>query len=479
MRSNFCAAFVFNGHVRWDLGWANPNHAGAFLAMLLPLLWFGQSSWHERWPRLGRALFILVEAVLWFALAKTYSRGGLIAGLVAGGWWILIQRGCFRKDYRINFIILRFGIVLFCLYQTGLQERLAPGFIRQDHSVTNRIDLWKAGLKMISVSPLKGWGEGSSGAAYMNWFQSVDRSENYTTMVNGFLHLAVEHGLPFTYLVLALLAAAILLYARITPMAGGAPWFERLGQTASTVLVAWGIANIFSTLWTLPELWSLPALALVLPLLLLGRVRFDSPVRLLTWGAGASAALCLLSIAVGSRLPSDSSARVSRESSQIIVLNKAELLPSSEKGWDVWLDRVVLGPTPGKEMRRWLATPAAPRLLKIRDSAGGSTAGESVENLMLFGEQAERLGRDIKGPDRHLVLIHPRGELPLINIDNPPATNRGAYDIRIILPQIDQDGQNIRWARWARQHGATITYAASVGVDARAVWPELTHYALE
>jgi hypothetical protein len=73
-------------HVRWNLGWNNPNQAGAFVAMWIPWLWglgrlaaarCGGGSW-PAWR------VLLAELALWFLLCKTYSRGALLAAAVAG-----------------------------------------------------------------------------------------------------------------------------------------------------------------------------------------------------------------------------------------------------------------------------------------------------------------------------------------------------------------------------------------------------------
>lgn len=51
--------FTYLGHIREGFGFANPNHAAAFLASLFPLLW----GW-QRLPWLGWSLSLLLAIPL-------------------------------------------------------------------------------------------------------------------------------------------------------------------------------------------------------------------------------------------------------------------------------------------------------------------------------------------------------------------------------------------------------------------------------
>jgi hypothetical protein len=295
--------FFYGGQLRWALGWATPNYAGAFLAALIPWFWLvnrrsdGAAPRREptgdapgstvaggtgrRFRRVsGAALGWALELALWFCLAKTYSRGALVAALAAAVGWHWLQRR--RKDpgragtadpppgVRVaagingGDLMFRLAIVGGCLVLTGFAGRLAPWALSADRAVGNRWELWKGGAEMLAAAPLSGWGAGESGQAYMDWFQDLDRSEGYATMVNSFLHLAVDHGLPALGGVLllgfALLATGMEL-ARLNrqPGEGG----RRAGAAAAVAsLLAWAVANIFTTLWIEPRLWLVPAVAL-------------------------------------------------------------------------------------------------------------------------------------------------------------------------------------------------------------------------
>ena len=72
--------YYFGEHLRWNLGFLNPNIAGAFIAILIAFLSPITALWRER--KSVRIIFILcfvAELMLWFLLAKTYSRGAFVA----------------------------------------------------------------------------------------------------------------------------------------------------------------------------------------------------------------------------------------------------------------------------------------------------------------------------------------------------------------------------------------------------------------
>ena len=81
----FGGDFFYNGLLRWNLGWPTPNYAGAFVATLLALAFaFSGSRW--RWTALA------VEAGGLFLLAKTYSRGAVVAWVAAWVFAVMVIR---------------------------------------------------------------------------------------------------------------------------------------------------------------------------------------------------------------------------------------------------------------------------------------------------------------------------------------------------------------------------------------------------
>jgi O-antigen ligase len=240
--------YFFNSHLRWNLGWDTPNQGGAFLVTLLPWVWVlttwlvgraiilgpglgriedlgpsqsgalgtkrttsadesGPASARPATARIARlllaAMAIASEVWLTWALVKTYSRGALAgwgaAGLLMLGvcaWrvWRAPQPGSFRGLLLAGG--LRLLLLLVCLGFSGGFERVAPEYVGADKSVLNRLDLWKGGLELVAIRPLRGWGWGNAGQSFMNWTQPIGRNEGYKSMVNSYLTVAVEGGLP-------------------------------------------------------------------------------------------------------------------------------------------------------------------------------------------------------------------------------------------------------------------------------------------
>ena len=170
--------YFFGEHVRWNLGWNNPNQAGVFIAMWIPWLWAlgawvaggkelgARRSWHGL-PRDAAATLVFVaELGLWFLLCKTYSRGALVAVGLAGVvllLWRLIRDRRFSGMGLVSVRLIAIGVILFA---TGFFSRIDPRFVSQDASAGNRLVLWKGGLQMIAASPWRGWGAGQSGSSF-------------------------------------------------------------------------------------------------------------------------------------------------------------------------------------------------------------------------------------------------------------------------------------------------------------------------
>jgi O-antigen ligase len=194
--------YFFGEHLRWNLGWENPNQAGAFVAMVIPWLWaWGRIACRNGAVPVEKWLTLAFEMGLWFLLCKTYSRGALVAvvcvGLLEAGrqFWLAKRKNeGARASRMVNW--LRISGVGLILAGTGLFSRIDPRYVSQDASAGNRLTLWKGGAQMIAASPWEGWGKGESGPGFMHWFQPLDAHESYAGMVNSYLHIGVEYGLP-------------------------------------------------------------------------------------------------------------------------------------------------------------------------------------------------------------------------------------------------------------------------------------------
>ena len=425
---------------------------------------------------------LLGEAVLYYLAAKTSSRGALIA-LGAAAAYFLMARGFETLKEKWLLWSLRIIIVGCCVFSTGFYERLAPQNLTGDGSVVNRLALWRSGLAMVAGSPLKGWGVGESGQAYMNWFQAIDHTEGYTTMVNSYLHIAVEYGLMYLFIVVVVITWLLLIgwlasrsrddsiYAKIGMVRGFD--MHSIVSASGAAVVAWAVANGFTTLWIEPKLWVVPGLGaaiLICQIRYLGRQLLFRSV-LISGALSIVMISILLSMAVYFRR--DDNLLVKPGACGTIVAQGIDRV-ASPVVWHVWPDTVVLGRSPGKELRRWLSESRSQLCLVIYPVTGRSdfsTAADVIDCEMLFGRQCARFRKGYMGPraKTQLCLVHPTvppppGALPL---SAPPQS------ITLILPEVDEAGLNAIWRVWAEHNHARVVFSSNVGFDIRAAWPQV------
>lgn len=493
--------FFADGHLRWNFGWPTPNYAGAFLATLLALAFaFSNSRW--RWP------MVAAEAGGLFLLAKTYSRGAVVAWGLAWLFGVMALRVWNDPVQRLVWLsrMAALGAMMFAAgfgwnraegagngthsmsANYGLKQKDSIGIKQsaeepatEDGSVVNRLAIWRGGLKMIAAAPLTGWGAGESGRAYMNWFQDIDRHQTYTTIVNSYLHVAVEHGLPVLGGVLFGLGWFLAVAWRSARSAeescndalrvhrSRAVRTETVKRPALMMamgasLVAWMVANIFTTLWIEPRLWIVPA-----------AVGFG-----LGWNAWKIAGLRLASLMVvslvvaffvvgglygtGRWLMRDGLRPIFPGTSGSVVLRSTK---SASAIWHVWPDPTVLGPTPGKELRRLLDVEFVEATLIVYRAAPSFPAEiPTGAGVILFGVQADLMGRGFLPDSRRLWIIH-----PLVPPPSGKMSNQSSITDTVILPQIDEIGNGLAWRRWAGQNGFRVVESPGSGLDIRAVWP--------
>jgi hypothetical protein len=468
----FESFFFHNEHLRWNLGWATPNYAGSFLVSLTVFFW----AFRQR--KIWVAIDLVGEAALYFLLTKTYSRGAFLALGVAAGYFIAARGiATFKEQWRKW--LARLVVVGGCVFYTGFFERLAPQHLTDDGAVVNRLSLWRGGLSMVAQSPLGGWGPGESGRAYMNWFQDIDRSEAYTTMVNSYLHIAVEYGLLWLGVILFLLLA--LLSLGWTNVRRGADergleepprWLSDAKVSAGACLMAWAIGNLFTTLWIEPRLWIVPSVAIIL---IVWPASTVSPRRL-CWagliGGGGAIITCALLFLTGVALSSKQGVNVSLRRDVVLLESSANPTDGSIKVWNVWPDKKVLGRSPGKELRRlFLETPELRCLVVHKAEAKNQDDVYSGRNIILLGEQCERFTAERRGEQQPLqwILVHPTSSPPM----SANASPKQSISLLVLLPEIDELGLNAAWRAWAETIGARVIVSPNVGLDIRAAWPEV------
>lgn len=169
--------FTVGDYVRMGFGFANPNHAAAFLCALLPFCWGWKSC---AWA--GRTL----TALLLMALALTFSRTGF--AVLALEWiaWRLVSRTDPADVGKRAWPgwALAFAVALLGVW--WMSPRLSL-----DGAVMNRPRIWLAGFELLLANP-RGVGFGNSGLLASSFL--LPDGVEVRTMVNSHLTLLVEEG---------------------------------------------------------------------------------------------------------------------------------------------------------------------------------------------------------------------------------------------------------------------------------------------
>lgn len=343
----------------------------------------------------------------------------------------------------------------------GAAYRFTPEALLGDRSAEIRLDLWKAGLRLLYLEPLGGWGPGQSGLQYMHWFQEPDDPKRVAGMIQSYLHLGVERGLPALWLFSSALFFGPLLAWRAARNVRGTG--ERVRPAvfagAGAAGAAWITGNAFSTQWIIGGLWLIPSVAVAL-LLLAGLVRAPrvSVVPALLGSALAGALLGAGSYFAG--------ALVTHEPGVYLAQGWVRLQPAvPAKGPDLLAlpDRDVLGRDYGRELRRLLAqTP--PRALVAPPDPADPMPREPFLHVLATGLHANNAMRE---GVKSLLIVHPTVRPDPKAADNLPPDAR----VTLFLPDLDVGGYGDLWRSLARQRKWAVVSTGWTGLDLRAKWP--------
>ena len=262
--------FTFDGIVRQGFGFYNPNHAAALICALFPFLW----GW-KKYAWIGW----MITFLLTIPLVMTYSRTGvLVLAFELAAYFILSK----TKNWKLIAAIVS-GILLI-LIVGGIFGRFAL-----DKAVTNRPEIWLAGLKLYAANPL-GVGLSNSGMVVSNFMLEDIQCR---TLVNSHLTLLVEFGIIAGFFWLSFIS-----YALFSGVKKPRTWCAVAGLAISAISASifdWDLLSDFQNFGELPLLnfvlsWLMLLLFLALTLYLLwGKVN----LKRLGFAAGC-AILCVI-----------------------------------------------------------------------------------------------------------------------------------------------------------------------------------------
>ena len=421
--------YYFGEYLRWNLGFLNPNIAGAFIAILIAFLSPITALWPKR--KSVRIIFILcfiAELMLWFLLAKTYSRGAFVAAVMCTlvcGIFFLLGKESNKNIFCI--LAIKAALIIIIILSTGFFARISPDYVKDDASVSARTTLWQGGLEMVSQAPLKGWGYGKSGEEYINWYQDLDDEREYAGMVNGYLLLATECGLPVLFFILLLFLFPIFLGFFNFKQLYGLPLCGASG------LLAFLTVNIFSSLWVFGVfLWVMTPIY-ILACSCTFRIQLKKLARIFAWSLFASFSVCSL-IYFLSLYYSDN--RIAKFEGYV-RLNPSNFSQNNKK-IAIFVDESVLGKYYGKTIRRAQDTIADISLDVFSDT--GEIIHTKYDAIILCGRTVNLL-KSGNLNENNIIVVNPIG-LPKDVLVKPSL---------IYLPSLDRFNQNVHWLNYAKK----------------------------
>ncbi len=328
------SGIYFQGFWRMDWGLGNPNKTAALIAMLMVFVWVLASI-----RKVGFLAALALFTGLGICLVHTYSRGGILAAGVGAAVLLASARRPWPGSRILALSVSVWGIIGFSVLVQA-HERYGQGITAEDRSISNRLAIWQTAPRMMADAP-DGWGLGNSGRAYTQWYQPLDRTENYRTLVSSHLTWLAEFGWPGRFL-----------YLLFWGFMAAWCWPCRRSVMDGIPLAVWScffVSAMFSSVAESPWLWTIPAAAAVLA----GVNRFRAG-RGISWRSlrpptAAAAAGCLLLFAAGSR----GEATVAK-SRNVVIFGTGQ--PRAH----VLVDPAVLGKCAGRVFREYAGKHAFP-----------------------------------------------------------------------------------------------------------------------
>ena len=221
--------FTFDGIVRQGFGFYNPNHAAALICAIFPFLW--------GWKKYAWAGWILT-LLLTVPLAMTYSRTGVLVLAFELVMYFILSK---NKNWKLISAIA--GGILLILLVGGIFGRFSI-----NKAVTNRPEIWFAGLKIYAANPL-GVGLSNSGLIVSNFMLENIQCRS---LVNSHLTLLTEFGI-----IAGFFWFLFIFYALFTGVKKPRTWCAVAGlaiSASSASIFDWDLLSDFQNYGDLPFL---------------------------------------------------------------------------------------------------------------------------------------------------------------------------------------------------------------------------------
>lgn len=431
--------FYFGDQLRWNLGFETPNIAGAMVAVAIAFLLPFTSKIPDKKRRLfAFAVLLAVEISLWFVLAKTYSRGALVAAGICFVCCTAFMLFRTESKCRILGIALAKAVaVSVILLYTGFSNRISPEYIGNDGSTSGRIALWTGGLKMVAQAPVCGWGVDKSGEEYINWYQDFSDERKYAGMVNSYLHIAVERGFPALFAALSILAFLFFADFRLWRKNG-----DLFALALGLALLSLCVSNVFSTLWIVLSIrytgTTIAAVSVIYAIFKGRKILTFAKIAILSIVSAASICMCLYLAGLALKPKF-----ISKHSDHITLApNKP-----TDKRIVVIADKDTFGKYFGKTLRNAYVKAKPETVLDVYCEIPQNAKG--YDKFIVMGKFAQTF---LPPTSAKIVYINPIGNPP------PPSNLTNAT---IYLPRFDIYNQNSKWINAAKKANVNCIFTES------------------
>jgi O-antigen ligase len=240
----------------------NPNYTSAtmIMGMFVALVLLKRSR-----EVVVKYAIILSGAVLLVALLFTYSRGGLMAFVVGGGYIMFSQR---KKGAALLVgIILVIAIIVFM--PAGFKDRIA-GKGEARYSSENRIEQLKSGLIMIKDHPWTGVGLKNFEVNYARYVTPVYKFE-YRGAHNTYIQLGAEIGLPGLVVFFWILLNTWISLRKVVKSPDVDDHLRYIARMISAIFISYLVIAVFAGMVHQKDFWVVIAFGTTMPMIV-GRI---------------------------------------------------------------------------------------------------------------------------------------------------------------------------------------------------------------
>nr|DAH48329.1 MAG TPA: rod shape determining protein [Caudoviricetes sp.] len=280
---------------------------------------------------------------------------------------------------------------------------------------------------MVAQAPVCGWGVDKSGEEYINWYQDFSDERKYAGMVNSYLLVAVERGLPALFAALSILAFLLFADFRLWQKNG-----DLLALALGLALLSLCVSNVFSTLWIVSSIrytgTTIAAVSVIYAIFKGRKILAFAKISILSIVSAASICMCLYLAGLALKPKF-----ISKHSDHItLVPNKP-----TDKRIAVIADKDTFGKYFGKTLRKAYVKTNPETVLDIYCEIPKNAEGYG--KFIVTGKFAQIFQPPISAK---IVYINPIG--------NPPPPS-GLTNATIYLPRFDIYNQNTKWINAAQK----------------------------